>query len=104
MPNHNNKAGCTRRTDPHPRALIQASTLPLTDGRREVRIVRQYLQTIWARHETTSVLTDMRAWAKLEHEFVAVAASFSQRYGIQRASWSEMGVDAAVLDRSKIAK
>ena len=46
----------------------------------------------------------MQARVELENEFVAVAASFSQRYGIERASWSEMGVDAAVLDRSKIAK
>jgi hypothetical protein len=104
MPNHNHRVGCTRRPDPHRRALIQASELAPADGRREVRVVRQYLETITERHETANLLADMQARVELENEFVAVAASFSQRYGIERASWSEMGVDAAVLDRSKIAK
>lgn len=90
---------------PQRRPLTQAIRLELAKGRRESRIVRWYLETIKARHATACPLAGLQeAWADLEHEFVEIAASFSRRYGIKRASWSEMGVEASVLDRSKIAK
>jgi hypothetical protein len=76
----------------------------MANGRRETRIVRWYLETIKERQATAGPLDGLQAWADLEHKFVAIAASFSLRHGIKRASWSEMGVDASVLDRSKIAK
>lgn len=85
-------------------SLTQAYQLAAANGRQETRIVGRYLETIKKRQQSAGLLADMKVWAELEHEFVAVAASFSQRHGIERASWREMGVDAAVLDRSKIAQ
>jgi hypothetical protein len=81
----------------------------MASGRRETRIVRWYLEAIKARQTTArraavGLLAGVQAWADIEQEFVAVAASFSRRHGIERASWSEMGVGASVLDRSKIAR
>ncbi len=76
----------------------------MANGRRETHIVRWYFETIKASHATACPLPGAQAWADLEHEFVSVAAPYLRKNGIQRASWSEMGDEAAVLDRSKIVK
>lgn len=40
----------------------------------------------------------------LEEEFVNIAADFSERRGIEYATWREAGVSAAVLRRSGISR
>jgi hypothetical protein len=40
----------------------------------------------------------------LENDFVAVAASYSQRQGISYAAWRQVGVEPSVLSRAGISR
>jgi hypothetical protein len=60
----------------------------------EHRTVCLYLELVRAR----------RIMPAAEEEFVAVALSFARRNGIDLASWLEVGVDPAVLERARIGR
>ena len=60
---------------------------------RKVTLVQQRLDLIAERERLESVV-DLSG---LEEGFVSVAASYSQRKGISKAAWREVGVPVAVL-------
>ena len=64
----------------------------LVSGEHEHRIVRRYLEFLRFEH----------GHASSERDFVAVAASFGRRFGIDYASWREVGVSDDVLRRAAI--
>ena len=54
--------------------------------------------------EELAGLQDATDVAELEHGFVAVARSFSERRGISYAAWREAGVSASVLKQAGITR
>jgi uncharacterized protein YicC (UPF0701 family) len=67
----------------------------------------QRLQLVQERRDLEAELAGMDTkvdLAKLEAEFVKVAKAYSQRKGIEYASWRELGVAADVLKRAGIGR
>ena len=67
----------------------------------------QRLQLVQERRDLEAELAGMGTkvdLAKLEAEFVKVAKAYSQRKGIEYASWRELGVAADVLRRAGIGR
>jgi uncharacterized protein YicC (UPF0701 family) len=67
----------------------------------------QRLQLVQERRDLEAELAGMDTkvdLAKLEAEFVKVAKAYSQRKGIEYASWRELGVAADVLRRAGIGR
>ena len=76
------------------------SELELADPMSELRL-RQERRDLQAEVASMGDKVDL---SSLENGFVSVAKSYSSRQGISYATWREIGVDAAVLKRSGIAR
>jgi hypothetical protein len=67
----------------------------------------QRLQLVQERRDLDGELAGMSAktdLTKLEGDFVKVAKTYSQRKGIEYASWRELGVSADVLKRAGVSR
>ena len=67
----------------------------------------QRLQLVQERRDLDTELAGMSAktdLTKLEGDFVKVAKAYSQRKGIEYASWRELGVSADVLKRAGVSR
>jgi hypothetical protein len=67
----------------------------------------QRLQLVQERRDLDGELTGMSAktdLTKLEGDFVKVAKDYSQRKGIEYASWRELGVSPEVLKRAGVSR
>ena len=67
----------------------------------------QRLQLVQERRDLDGELAGMSAktdLTKLEGDFVKVAKPYSQRKGIEYASWRELGVSADVLKRAGVSR
>jgi hypothetical protein len=67
----------------------------------------QRLQLVQERRDLDTELAGMSAktdLTKLESDFVKVAKAYSQRKGIEYASWRELGVSAEVLKRAGVSR
>ena len=80
------------------RKLIQVNTKLEEPGLKPIKRLNLYQERINIRsvlHDTDEAV--VRA-GELEDEFVKVAKSFSDRKGLSRKAWREVGVPARVLD------
>lgn len=79
--------------------LSDAYTEAITIGWRESLVVHAYLEQVRSERNRHRPRPAPPAG---EDAFVAVAASFGRRYGIDYATWREFGVAASVLARAAI--
>lgn len=77
---------------------IAAGKLPLTaelQARQKVKDLDREIALLQSRQSTTQ---------RLEREFVAICAQYSQRRNLTREAWSEMGVPARVLRQCGLSR
>ena len=98
---HKPKRGRKRTAESVQRRLDAiAVELPDASAIDELRLLQE-------RRDLTNELASMGEgfdMEGLEKDFIAVAASYSQRQGINYATWREAGVDAAVLKAAGVAR
>ena len=84
-----------------------AKRLSLIDGEIEEAGAMDRLLLIQERTDLQNELNSLEAGvdlAELEEAFIAEALDFSERKGINYASWRELGVEAAVLKAAGIRR
>ena len=95
------KRGRKRTPDSIKRRLAEIdASLPDADPLARLNLVQERMDL----HDELAAMGTKVDMTSLEHDFVRVAYSYSNRRGISYAAWREIGVDASVLNNAGLSR